>query len=336
MSSDNQSTPLEIPLEVTFKCNYTCKHCFNKNTPQDSRELVTVCFIRIINKIADANVEAIRFTGGEPLLRNDIFTLIEHAKSKGLYTIMNTNGLLVNERIAERLKGIVDDVLIPINSLGNAEEQEFSGESNSFTRKLESIKLLKNVGIERVRSCTIISEKNVDKLGEIIKLVESLKLDHWGVLRPVPTKENSFISNILVEKTVDQLIKFKGNYKFINAIPFCSYDPEKVERVAIGSKFDDCSLRITVAPDGKVKPNYYMDENLGDITKQELNECWNNEFARKLRNFELVNEVCKNCKYLRKCGGGLRFAANLINGSYSSLDPLAMPEKFKEKLFTSL
>jgi radical SAM protein with 4Fe4S-binding SPASM domain len=43
--------------------------------------------------------------------------------------------------------------------------------------------------------------------------------------------------------------------------------------------------------------------------------------------------VCKKCKFLEKCGGGSRFAANLVNGSYYSLDPLAQPEKFEEKLF---
>ena len=102
----------EIVIETTFRCNINCDFCFNKNVLKKNKrtykELTTKEIKEIIDKTSELNIPYIRFSGGEPLLRKDIFTLLAYAKSKNFKEIrLNTNGLLINKKIAIIIKKII-------------------------------------------------------------------------------------------------------------------------------------------------------------------------------------------------------------------------------------
>jgi len=120
--------PWEAMIEITSRCNFKCKFCFNKisfaKDNKSIKEFNTAYIKKIINNIAQAGIKIIRFTGGEPLLRKDVFELIKYSKNKGLEVRLNTNASLIDQKTVSKLKGTVDNILIPIESYNNKKENK--------------------------------------------------------------------------------------------------------------------------------------------------------------------------------------------------------------------
>ncbi|MFH1551538.1 MAG: radical SAM protein, partial [bacterium] len=123
-------TPEEIMIEITPKCNFDCEFCFNKisfaQKGRNIKEFSSSYVKKIINAISESGVKVIRFTGGEPLLRKDIFELLKYAKNKNLEVRLNTNGSLINSKTVKKLRGVVDNVLIPIESDDDEKESKLT------------------------------------------------------------------------------------------------------------------------------------------------------------------------------------------------------------------
>ena len=98
--------PLHVAWEITCRCNAQCVHCSSSAGPevQDPGEFSTRDALQIIDQLADTGVRVLAFSGGEPFLRPDLLTLIQHAVQRGLATNVCTNGALVDEGMARRLK----------------------------------------------------------------------------------------------------------------------------------------------------------------------------------------------------------------------------------------
>jgi len=328
--------PEEIKIEVTPQCNLSCKFCFNKNTylisgKRQTQQLTTNEWIKAIDKIVEAGIPTIRFTGGEPLVRKDIFDLFLYAKLKGLYVKLNTNGILINKNNVNILERCVDEVLIPLHTSNAKSEKILTGRS-SFKKKLEAIKLLSKSKIKlRIDTCpTKNTIKNLEKIHEFIK---TFNLD-WFLERPIPNKDFMYPINnsdvkLLVEKIIKINKKYDKNY-YISGLPLCSYDPEKTKLISIGGQYCGPFSILVIDPNGMVKPCYSINENLGNIFSSDIFELWNHEFCKKLRSFnhDFFPQTCVECDYLKNCMGGCRFSAKLVNGSYASMDPLANPEKY--------
>ena len=110
--------PFEVMLEVESKCNFNCGFCFNKTSfaknDRNLEDLSNNYFRKIIKNISSKGIKNIRFTGGEPLLREDVLDLMKYSKDNGLYVILNTNTSLINPTLVRKIKKIVDNILIPI------------------------------------------------------------------------------------------------------------------------------------------------------------------------------------------------------------------------------
>jgi MoaA/NifB/PqqE/SkfB family radical SAM enzyme len=90
-----------------------CTFCYNRDHSAGiSEELTTEEYLSVISESFDLGARTILFTGGEPLLRSDIFELMEFSKRKGMYVCLATNGLLVNERISDSIRRLADKVNI--------------------------------------------------------------------------------------------------------------------------------------------------------------------------------------------------------------------------------
>ncbi|MEG0758842.1 MAG: radical SAM protein, partial [Raoultibacter sp.] len=89
---------------TTNQCNLKCKHCYQDAEEQQDRELTTEEGMKMIDEIAKAGFKIMIFSGGEPLMRPDIFDLVAHAASRGLRPVFGSNGTLITEEVAMRLK----------------------------------------------------------------------------------------------------------------------------------------------------------------------------------------------------------------------------------------
>ncbi|MDD5145928.1 MAG: radical SAM protein [Candidatus Pacebacteria bacterium] len=320
--------PEEVMIEVESRCNLDCKFCYNKNSFAKKERIDNLdsdYIKKIINNICKSGIKIVRFTGGEPLLRKDILSLMSYAKNRGLEVRLNTNSLLINKDNAKKIADTVDNVLIPLEATSDKEEAEITGELDSFSRKIKAIRLLKKHKTKIVRAGTVATKKNIKDLEKFFKLVLDLKLDDWEVYRPIPTKDNKeFWSKKDVKILTDKLIKFReisGKTFFIaNSVPFCSYDKNKVNSVSSGALPEDGHIRFAIDPRGFAKPHYYFNKNIGNPL--DLMSCWNNQFMKKIRNLEFIPKKCKNCSFLEKCRSGSRYIAKVTNGIYKSKDPL--------------
>ena len=128
--------PEEIAIEVNYDCNLDCPLCFNQNyARKDKQYFMSIDKIKkIIDDIPQDFVSHIRITGGEPLLREDIFEILEYIKNKGFEIWLNTNGTLINEETAERLTKYVKNILLPLNGYDIISEFDMTQKNYLRTR----------------------------------------------------------------------------------------------------------------------------------------------------------------------------------------------------------
>jgi radical SAM protein with 4Fe4S-binding SPASM domain len=310
--------PFELKFELTAKCNMDCEFCFNQNSFGRSLPDLPISRVKdIIDRIAAFGVKRIRFTGGEPFLRSDFIDILKHAKKLGLHVLVNTNGTLVGD--VSRLKGLVDEVLLPFHSL----DEQYVKEKFALARALQDAGIFVSLN-------TVLTKENIDSLDEFVLLFENLEID-WFLARPVPNEKNPMpMTNEQVELVIEKLISLRNKLKDgrinIDSIPYCAYDPEKVAVFSRGAAACGVFNKLVVGPEGKVKPCYSISQNLGSIDL--LETAWKDSLSSEIRHLETFPVTCKNCKYLYDCLGGCRFAAKLADGSYDSMDSLAKPEIF--------
>ncbi|MFW9876995.1 MAG: radical SAM/SPASM domain-containing protein [Candidatus Thorarchaeota archaeon] len=322
--------PCEVVIEVTPKCNFDCELCFNKTSfakrGRKFKEMSIDYIKKIIDSVSASSIPILRFSGGEPLLRKDIFELMKYSFLNGLRIWLNTNATLVTERNIVQLEKYVENVLVPINGYDDKSDIEWTNTNNSFKDKITGIKLLKNSKIPVIRAGTVATPENIDNLEKIYKIVKENNIDFWEVYRPIALKKENINFDIdnLVSKLIKLSLDFGKPVLIPNAIPFCCTQPEKINIISMGAKADEGHSRIIVDPNGFAKPSYFIDENIGN--PKDVMSCWNHEFMKKIRNLELVPEECKSCMYLKKCKGGSRYMANLYFNNYKAKDPLMNPK----------
>jgi len=328
--------PNEIMIEVTDSCNLDCGFCFNKlyvERRNNKRALNTDSIKRIIDKIIDANVPVIRFTGGEPLLRPDIFALMNYARKGGLRVWLNTNATLIDKEVADKVAEYVENVLVPLNAYDGESAKLVTG-ANYFKRKLRGVILLQNKGIKTLRCGTVATKANISQLEKIHALVRRLNIADWEIFRPIPLSRDKLpVDNndmaLLVEKLSAINMKTRKRYRIANAIPFCCYDSRKVERVALGAIADDGHSRFVIDTRGNAKPMYYLKEHIGNIFHDDIIDIWNHGFMKDMRRLNYVPEICKKCRYLKRCKGGSRITSKIVLGDYRGIDYLARPARHR-------
>lgn len=331
--------PREIMLEVTNRCNLSCGFCFNKlYTPQKrkSEEISTGNIKNIIGKIKESKIPIVRFTGGEPLLRDDIFELMDYAHQKGLKVWLNTNATLITRPIAQKIAKYVENVLISLNAYTCASEGYLTGR-NTFKSKLKGIILLKKSRIKYLRCGTVATKANIINLENIYDLVKRLEISDWELFRVIPlSNENVVIDNNDIALLVEKLLKINKrankNYKIANATPFCAYDPPKVSKVALGAVADDGHIRFVINSAGDARPMYYLNEHIGNIFKDDILMMWRGKFMKKMRTLHYAPDICRGCKYIDTCKGGSRAVAKMVGGDYRTLDYLSQPYKHENYL----
>lgn len=322
--------PNEVVLEVTDRCNLDCKFCFNKLYIKErgvNGDLSTEKIKYVIDKIKRAHVPVIRFTGGEPLLRNDIWELMDYAYRQGLKVWLNTNATLITPANVKYIVKYIDNVLVPLNAYNDQDEQIVTG-SFSFKKKLRGIRLLQKNGIRYIRCGTVATKYNIANLEKIYNLILRLSVSDWELFRVIPVAKTGIdITSDDIALLIEKLLKIneeaRRSYKIVNAIPFCAYEPEKLKQVALGAIADDGHSRFVIDSLGRAKPMYYFHECIGDIFHDEIISIWNKQFMINMRKLQFVPQVCKKCHYLYTCKGGSRIVSWVLEGQYGAKDYLA-------------
>ncbi|MCM2267714.1 MAG: radical SAM protein [Elusimicrobiales bacterium] len=325
--------PLEVMLEAEARCQFSCHYCFNQNTFASGaparRGMVPGLSAAAVRDIADQlaawGVPRLRFTGGEPLLRGDLPELMDHARSKELAVWVNTNGYgLGDPARARALCSRADNVLVSLRGWDAVSDEAESGCPGSFETSVTAARALRAAGVKTLRVGICATSAVVNNLDRVFRVVDSLQADRVEFYRPVQVKGKAPEASdlrLLVNKLLDRRLAGGSAAHIANPLPFCFYEEDKVNAVALGSVLAEGNNRFVVDPRGFCKPGYYMDVDLGD--SRDLRAAWDSPFSRSVRSGELLPQACGGCFYAGKCRGGSRHAAWLNSGDFKAPDPLS-------------
>ena len=295
----NMVAPHRVDLMVSamtdecgkWKCNQKCKFCYAAGEELSAgKELTTDEWKEAIDKLKDAGVPMVTFTGGEPTLRDDICELVDYAK--WFVTRLNTNGVLLTKELSARLKAAsLDSVQVTLYS-HNAEIHNSLVGSEHHCDTVEGIKNAVEAGLD-ISVNTPLCKKNCDYL-DTLKFVHSLGVRFVTVsgLICTGTAENNHTSYDLSENELYDIVKSAKEYCNENGMEMDFTSPGLIEK----SKLEDlnmnvpscgaCLSNMAISPDGTVIPcQSWLNKNagLGNILTDKFKSIWNNEFCVKLR-----------------------------------------------------
>jgi heme b synthase len=345
--SDEGATQPQLRLvawETTRNCNLSCVHCRASATcgPYEG-EMDTQAAFRLLGQIAEVDRPIVILTGGEPLLRPDIFDIAEYGTSLGLRMVMAPNGTLVTAQTAAKMaKAGIRRISISLDGATAERHDAFRGVPGAFEGALSGIKRAKAAGIE-FQINTTVTKTNLDQIPRILTLAETLGAVAHHIFLLVPTGRGKYIVDQEIdareyEETLnwfyDQRDKTRLQLKATCAphyhrilrqrakaenktVTFHSHGLDAVTRGCLaGSGFCFISHR------GVVQPCGFLDLNCGDVSRQPFGEIWRNSAQLKtLRDANQLKGKCGVCEYRRLCGG-CRARAYEASGDFMAAEPL--------------
>ncbi len=192
-------------VEVTRKCNLRCKSCLFSCNDAALDELTTTEIMGLIDEFARMNYEWLKLTGGEALLRKDIFQIIDYAKDKGLKVRLNSNCELIDRKVARKLN--VDLVQASVDGL--EETNDWLRGEGTFKRTMDAIGFLVDNDIA-VHSNTVVTQHNRDELLGLCDMLSSKGVCDLGFSRMIGTGRGSEVYDELHLSTLELIgVKLK-------------------------------------------------------------------------------------------------------------------------------
>jgi heme b synthase len=344
-NDEDSSAPLRlVAWETTRNCNLNCVHCRAAATQGPyTGELDTRAALGLLDQIAQVAKPIIILTGGEPLLREDIFEIAKYGDAKGMRMVMAPNGTLVTPEIAARMADSgIQRISVSLDGASAESHDAFRGVTGAFEGALNGISNAKAAGIQ-FQINTTITKANLDQIPKILELAESLGAVAHHIFLLVPTGRGKYIVDQEIdareyEETLNWFYDQRGKtslqlkatcaphyYRILrqrarqdgHQVTFESHGLDAVTRGCLGGTgFCFISHR------GIVQPCGFLDLNCGDVSQQSFAEIWrNSEHFQKLRNLEKLQGKCGGCEYRRVCGG-CRARAYEATGDYMAEEPL--------------
>ncbi|MEM2299729.1 MAG: radical SAM protein [Candidatus Hadarchaeales archaeon] len=203
------ASPFLVVWNYTRACNLWCKHCYeNAGGGQASDELTTEEAKRVIDQFEEAGVVAIAFSGGEPLVRKDIWEVAGYAKEKGFFVSMATNGTLITPDVAKKVKEIFDYVEISLDGMEKTHD-EFRGIPGVWRKTCEGIK---NCVAEGIDTCVAITatKMNYREIPQLVDFAEKeLGVKRVIIFNYVPVgRGKEIVEQDLEPEEREELLKF--------------------------------------------------------------------------------------------------------------------------------
>jgi radical SAM protein with 4Fe4S-binding SPASM domain len=314
---DSPSTEAYVPMvlswNVTLKCNLKCAHCYiNAKEADLGNELSTDAAKMLIHQIAEVSRPLLILSGGEPMLRDDIYEIIKYGSDRGLRMGMGSNGMLIDETVARKLKEAgMWTVAISLDSSIPERHDEFRGVKGCWEHAVNAIKALKKAGIQVQVNCTV-TRQNYDEVDDIMALAESLGVDNFHLFFLVPTGRGTELEDItpqmyedMIHSTLAKTTKHKLNVKPSCAPQFMRVAKE--EGVDMSKWVRGCMAGLyycRIYPTGEVTPCPYMPISLGNVREKSFKDIWfNSKVFKDLRDFSKLKGKCGKCEHNEICGG---------------------------------
>lgn len=331
-SNITNKQPLWLLAEITYRCPLHCAFCYNPTdyANHTNNELDTKGWIKVLNQARELGALQLGISGGEPLLRDDIETIVEEAHSLGYYSNLITSGVgLTEKRIDAFKKGGLDHIQLSMHDI-TEEISNFVTDTRTFKLKQKVAAMIKDRGYPMVLN-VVIHRYNIEHIQEILEMAEKLGADYvelantqyygWSLLNRnqlMPTKEQ-------VDKAEEVTNRFRdkvGNkMKVFFVVPdYFGNRPKKCMN-GWGEVF------MIVTADGDVLPCHSArvlpNMKFPNVKNNELGYAWHESPAfNKYRGDSWMKEPCRTCPEKENDLGGCRCQAFLITGDAEGADPV--------------
>ena len=334
------------------QCNLRCIHCYASATNEvRPLQMSTGDGENFIRGLSEFGVPVILFSGGEPMLRKDIFHLAGYAREAGIRIAISTNGTLIDDIAAERLKQTgFAEVGISLDGIG-ANNDRFRGHQGAFEEALAGIRRCIAQGI-RVSLRLTLTRFNHKEIPAIFKLVEDEGINrlcfyHLAYSGRGDNLRKHDLSHAQTRKAVDTIcehtvdLHHRGKAKEILMVgnhadavylylKLRETDPERAERALSLLKMNggnNSGVKIGAVDDaGDVHPDqFWWHHTLGNIRERKFGDIWMDTSDAVLKGLKdrksLLKGRCSQCKYLDLCNGNLRVRAEAVYGDVWAEDP---------------
>ncbi len=343
-----------VAWNVTRRCNLKCIHCYTDSDESASPdELTTDEGKTLLDDLATFQIPALLFSGGEPLMRKDIFELIAYARKLGIRSTLSTNGTLITPEIAQRVKDVgVSYVGISLDGIGEVNDC-FRGKKGAFELAMRGFKNCVAVG-QKVGLRMTLTRHNFKELHGIFDFIEREQINRACFYHLVYSGRGSSIADedlthsesraavdIIIERSID--FHRRGLKKDILTVDnhvdgvylyrkMREQMPERAEAIlkllkwnggglySSGVGFADIDFYGNVHPD-----QFWMHYNFGNVRKRKFSDIWmdtSDTLMAGLKNRRaVIKGRCAECQWFDACGGSLRVRADLVYNDPFAPDP---------------
>jgi radical SAM protein with 4Fe4S-binding SPASM domain len=319
----------------------------------------TQAAFKVLDDIASYAKPVIVLSGGEPLMRKDVFEIAKYGTEKGLRMCMASNGVLVNDEKCEKMKESgIRIVSLSLDGSGHEVHDDFRNQKGAFEGTIRAAELFRKHGIEFIVNSSF-TKRNQEEIPKVYKLAKELGATAWYMFMIVPTGRGEDIMSELIskeeyEEILDWHYEMEKDEKDMLVRPTCAphyyrvvlqkakKDKDTFERRSL--KFSTGGAKGCIAGqliclidvDGNVLPCSYFPKSAGNVFKQTFKDIWeNSELFKDMRDFKSYKGRCGSCEYINVCGG-CRARAYAVTGDYMDEEPFCshMPVKMKKNLIS--
>ncbi len=312
--SKQPSAPYRMDLALTYACNNDCAHCYNVKQ-RDLNSLSLEEWKQVLQRVWDAGIPHVVFTGGEPTLVKFLPQLIQHAEQLGLITGLNTNGRNLSDQayVQQLLDAGLDHVQITLESHDPTIHDRMVRHAGAWQETVQGICNVLTTRLYVMTNTTLIKSNSID-LSETLIFLKELGVPTVGLNGIIHSGRGQLFEEELDESelptllTTAQEMTAQNDQQLIWYTPtqYCHFDPILM---GLGAKGCTAALyNMCVEPNGDVLPcqSYYT--ALGNILQQDWESIWGNDLAVSIREKRFLPADCRTCAILDTCGGGCPLA----------------------------
>ncbi len=340
--TDNKTDKMDfrtysISWNLTKRCNLNCDHCyldadFRGGVRTD--ELNTEECFRVVDQIAEVNPNAfLILTGGEPLLRPDIYKIVRYAADKKFMVVLGTNGTMINHTVAQKIKDSgAHGVGISIDSMDAIKHNKFRGVDQAWENSTKAFDILNEVGVDFLVQMSV-SDMNYKEIPDVVAYSEKIGAIAFNLYFLVCTgrgQGNTDISNASYEEALKTLYKLQMEYKgklMINSKCAPQYkrvvyenDPESVYQRTYSGGCPAGTHYGRISPEGDLTPCPFIAESVGNLKDSSFKDLWENApLMNQLRDRKKLEGKCGACEFSSMCSG-CRARAFAETGNYMAED----------------
>jgi len=312
--------PLSVHFDITYRCNERCVHCYLDH--DDLGEMTTGEIEDVLDQLADAGVFFLALSGGEVLMRRDFFEIVEHARRRLFNVKIKTNGVMIREPEARRLRQLgVEQVQISVYSHRPEVHDGITKLPGSLRRTIEAIRFLKLQGLKVSMANVLMTANLFDNQG-VMSLAKDLGVSY--TLDPTITpKIDGNTAVLALRAPAAELRRVFRNEELVgNVAEFCAPPAAPDEDVMDGYPCSAGHTSCYISPYGDVFPCVQFPLPSGNLRREKFVEIWRHSSAlkevRSIRARDLT--TCSTCSHVGSCSRcpGLAYMEGNMRGPSSA------------------